>query len=196
MVNAIAEFKKLADLWFVVKEIPPEERHNYIILWLGGEGVRLLNTRGLTDAQLQVPKNVWDELEGIQPSDNFRIHRLELQRHKQKHDETFDDFYSRCKLKAMQCKLATPALRVERIIEQLTAGIRYPEVQCLLLSRDEKLTLMEALQIAKTHEASSKHMGQIDLGAPRVDAIRSSNQRTTSHSRCGNCGGSHPPGLT
>ena len=144
---------------------------------MGREGVRLLNTWGLTDPQLQEPKNVWDKLEGIQPSDNFHIHQLELQRYKQKHDETVDDFYSRCKLKALQCKLATPALREERIIEQLTAGIRYPEVQRLLLSRDEKLTLMEALQIAKTQEASSKskhmeQMKQLDLEAPRVDAIR------------------------
>ena len=63
-----------------VKKIPPAQQHNYIILWMGREGVRLLNTWGLTDAQLQEPKNVWDKLEGIQPSDNFRIHRLQLQR--------------------------------------------------------------------------------------------------------------------
>lgn len=89
---------------------------------MGREGVCLLNTWDLIDIQMLVPRNVWDKLEGIQSSHRqlICIYQLELQCYKQTHDETVEDFYSRCKLKATQYKHTTPALSEDHTIEQLT----------------------------------------------------------------------------
>ena len=51
--------KQMSMLWLQVKGIEKEERHAYIILWSGTEGMRLYNyTWQLTTAQLKDPKNL------------------------------------------------------------------------------------------------------------------------------------------
>ena len=74
-----------------------------------------------------------------------------------------------------------------RILEQLIAGTAIPKVQRELLSKDDTLTLAQALDIARAHEASIKHMKQIQDLTPTpatstIDAV--SNNR--SHKQCGN----------
>ena len=80
-------------LWFTVNQTADALQHNYIMLWLGSEGLRLLNSWSLTADQLQDPKNIWDSLALLEPSQNFRIHRLVMQRLYQKQGESVEDFY-------------------------------------------------------------------------------------------------------
>ena len=148
----------------------------------------------LTADQLQDPKNIWDRLALLEPSQNFRIHRLEMQRLSQKQGESVEDFYIRIKTRALKCKYASEDITQERILEQFIAGTAIPKVQRELLSKDDTLTLAQALDIAKAHEASIKHMKQIQDLTPTpatstIDAV--SNNR--SHKQCGNCGGTHAP---
>ena len=62
-------------------------------------------------------------------------------------------------IKALSCRYADNALIDERILEQLIAGTNMPKIQRdELLAKDETLTLTEALEIAKSYEASTNHM--------------------------------------
>ena len=186
--QAYKEFKQLSELWFKVRGIQPEDQHSYIILWSGREGLRMYNTWGLTDDQLRDPKNVWDNFSRqIEPKENFRIHRLEFQRFKQSEHESVDDFYTRCKVKAMKCQFTGDNTHDERMIEVLISGIRYHEVQKKLLGKDETLRVPDALDVCRTHEASVAHMAQLsNIGSnSSVDAVRQSDQ-------CKRCGGYHP----
>ena len=93
--QAYKEFKQMANMWFQVKNIPAAQQHNYIILWAGREGLRIFNTWGLTDEQLQDPNNIWDKFsKHVESLENFRIHRLEFQRYKQGEHESVDEFYT------------------------------------------------------------------------------------------------------
>ena len=192
--QALHDFQQLCEMWFTVNQTADALQHNYIMLWLGSEGLRLLNSWSLTTDQLQDPKNIWDRLALLEPSQNFRIHRLEMQRLCQKQGESVEDFYIRIKTQALKCKYASENVTQERILEQLIAGTAIPKVQRELLSKDDTLTLAQALDIAKAHEASIKHMKQIQDLTPTpatstIDAV--SNNR--SHKQCGNCGGTHAP---
>ena len=184
------EFKQLANMWFTVKKTKVEDQHNYIILWTGREGLRMFNTWGLTNEQLKDPKNVWEKFsQQIEPPENFRIDLLEFQRFRQSDAETVDDFFTRCKEKSLKCKFQTAENRDERTLEVLISGVKYPEVQKILLGKDNTLELKEALDIARTHEATSTHMQQFkNIGShtSNIDAVSHHGYKM-----CGNCGRHH-----
>ena len=184
--QAYKDFKQTASMWFSVNKIAPEDQHNYIILWSGSEGLRMFNTWGLTEDELKVPQNIWDKFSSqIERKDNFRIHRLEFQRFVQGVDESVDEFYMRCKDKAIKCRFATEAALQERIIEVLISGVKYPEAQKKLLGKDNTLQLKDALDICRTQEASALHMAQLShIGKSTVDAVQK-------RGGCKNCGGHH-----
>ncbi|XP_070198635.1 uncharacterized protein [Littorina saxatilis] len=174
--QSLQDFKQLCDMWFKVKNTEKKLQHNYIMLW------------NLTVEQLEDPKNIWDRLQLLQQ--NFRIHRLELQRLTQRTGESVEDFCTRCRTKAIKCKYTDKAAEDERVLEQLIAGTSISTVQRELLSRDSTLTLATALELAKSHEATANHMRQMqELTATGsiIDAIRAKDSRA-----CGNCGGKHP----
>ncbi|XP_022099493.1 uncharacterized protein LOC110984016 [Acanthaster planci] len=185
--QAYKDFKQTASMWLNVHNIADADQHNYIILWSGKEGLRMFNTWGLTEDELRNPQNIWDRFsKQIEPKENFRIHRLEFQRFVQLDTESVDEFYTRCKSKAMKCQFADDAALSERIIEVLISGVKYPDAQKKLLQKDDTLQLKDALDICRTHEASVRHMAQLShIGKANVDAIK-----TRGH--CKNCGGQHP----
>jgi len=75
--QALEEFKQLATAWFQIKGIEAKDQHRYIMLWIGHEGLRILNTFNLTAEQLKEPKNIWDNFERVlKPAVNIRIARL------------------------------------------------------------------------------------------------------------------------
>ena len=135
--QALRDFQQLCKMWFTLTVTHTEAaiQHNYIMLWLGSEGLRLLNSWSLTADQLQDPKNIWDRLALLEPSQNFRIHRLEMQRLCQKQGESVEDFYIRIKTQALKCKYASEDVTQERILEQLIAGMTIQKVQRELYQR-------------------------------------------------------------
>ena len=133
--QALHDFQQLCKMWFTVNQTAYALQHNYIMLWLGNEGLRLLNSWSLMADQLQDPKNIWDRLALLEPSQNFRIHRLEMQCLCQKQGESVEDFYIRIKTQALKCKYASEDVTQERILEQLIAGMTIQKVQRELYQR-------------------------------------------------------------
>ena len=164
-----------------------------LFLWSGAEGIALSNTWGLSDAELQDPDTIWDKFAESQPQENFRIHRLEFQKLSQNDDESVDDFVTRCKAKVVKCKFATQVIRDDRLVEQIIAGIKYTEVQRKLLQKDDTLTLKQAYDICRTHEASVTHMQKMSTlqSHTNVDAV--SRNHKFGPKPCGNCGTKHAP---
>ena len=76
---------------------------------------------------------------------------------------------TRCKLQAKKCKFWDNTDIEERLIEQLTIGTRHRKVQEKLLGKDGDLKLDDALDIARTCEATMVHMEL--LGGKTVSAI-------------------------
>ncbi|KAK7090187.1 hypothetical protein V1264_010020 [Littorina saxatilis] len=190
--TALAEFKQMCEYRFTAEQTKVERQYSHIFLWSGTEGMRLSNTWGLSAEQLKDPKNIWDKFAESEPQDNFRIHRLELQQFRQNTTETVDDFVTRCKTKVLKCKFSSDAARNERLIEQIIAGIKYPEVQRKLLRKDDTLTLKQAHDLCRSHEASVTQMEKMSsLSKPvTVDAV---NSRIMNTKACGNCGIKHAP---
>jgi hypothetical protein len=186
------EFRRLANLWFNVKKIQPMDQHSYIILWSGREGLKMFNTWELTEEQLKDPVNLWTKFsQQIEPPENFRIH-IEFQRFKQLENESVDDFFTRCKTKVKKCKFRDDETSDERVIEVIISGIKYHEIQKRLLSRDNTLTLTEAYEACRTHEASAAHMAQFTtLGSPTTNIHAINRQRQNSmhqHEKYEYCG--------
>ena len=180
----------MAELWFKIKEVEKKDQHSYIIFWSGREGLRMFNTWGLSDEQLKDPKNIWSKFsEQIVPTENFRIHRLELSEFRQRHDETFDDFYTRCKSKALKCECTDEKEVEEKIIETITAGIRYPSVKKDLLSKSKDFTLKDCLDICRRHEATVSHMARYSALAGQ--SKDSSNIDAIQKNLCKKCGKDH-----
>ena len=75
-----------------------------------------------------------------------------------KQGELIEDFCTRCRTKALSCRYADNATIDERILEQLIAGTNMSKIQRELLAKDETLTLTEALEIAKSYEASANQI--------------------------------------
>ena len=100
----------------------------------------------------------------------------------------------RIKMQALKCKYALEDVTQERILEQFIAGTAIPKVQWELLSKDDTLTLAQAVDIAKAHEASIKHMKQIqDLTPTPATSTTDAVSNNRSHKQCGNYGGTHAP---
>ena len=75
----------------------------------------------------------------------------------------------------------------DRIIEKFIAGTKLADLQKKLLAEDDKLSIDQCLDIARTHEASLSHMEQLtnlNQANPSVDVMQ--RQRT-----CRNCGRAH-----
>lgn len=184
--QAYKEFKQLSELWFKVKNTKVEDQYSYIILWCGKEGLRMYNTWGLSDEQLKDPKNLWEKFSAqIEPQENFRIHRFEFQRYTQRSSESVDDFFSRCKEKAMKCRFKDNAELEERIIEVLISGMRSAETRKKLLGKDENLLINDALDICRRYESSNNYMEKFN------NLERHENVEAVQKENCKNCGWRH-----
>lgn len=94
----------------------------------------------------------------LEPQVNFRIARFYLRGYKQKNTENIDDFVARCRLQAKKCRFRDNQETEERLIEQIITGTRHPELQKLLLSKGMELTLQEAINSSRMHEAFLNYM--------------------------------------
>ena len=114
---------------------------------------------------------------------------MELIRFAQVATESVDSFVTRCKEQAAKCRLHTTEQSDERIIETIIAGIKYSEVQKDLLGKDETLTLAQAVDISRRHEASDLHMERFQ----NLNSEAGSNIAGVTKSRkCRKCWKYHP----
>ena len=132
----------------------------------------MYNTWDLSVEDKKKPNVIWEKFEKqLEPKTNFRLERHHLQKLKQEESESTDKYMTRCKLQAKKCKFQDNTDIEERLIEQLIIGTRHRKVQEKLLGKDGDLKLDDALDIARTCEATMVHMEQL-LGEKTVSAIR------------------------
>ena len=163
LVDSFRFFKQRCKLYFSVKNIPAEKQVDHILLLTGEEGLIRYNAWTFeNDSDRADPEIIWRKFEErLEPQVNFRIARFYLREYKQKNTEDNDEFVARCKLQAQKCKFRDNQETEERLVEQVITGTRHPELQKLLLSKGIELTLQEALNSGRTHEASLNHMKQM-----------------------------------
>ena len=163
---------------------------NYILMYIGDEGLGIYNSWTLSENDKADPNVVWKKFEShIEPKVNFRVQRFYLQKYSQCESESIDDYMARCKLQALKCQFSHNEAE-ERLIEQLIVGTNLSELQKELLGRDDKLTLEQALNIGRTHKASISHMSQLQGVQTRQTDIHY--VKAGGKTRCYFCAGSHP----
>ena len=119
---------------------------------------------------------------------NHRLDRYQLQQLKQMQEESIDDFMTRCRNQATECKFRDVTDVGERLIEQLIIGSKHKKVQERLLSKGESLALDEAMDNCRTYEAMLTQMSQLDSGQKKeIYGIGRDSKRR----KCGNCGVEH-----
>ena len=101
----------------------------------------------------------------------------------------FDYFYTRCKSKAVKCECRDEKEVEEKIIETITAGIRYLSVKKDLLSKPKDFTLKDCLDIYRRHEATVSHMARYSALAGQ--SKDSSNIDAIQKNLCKKCGKDH-----
>ena len=120
----------------------------------------------------------------LEPKTSHRIHRYTLQEMQQEQCEPVDDFISRLKNLAAKCQLRDNNEVEDRVLDQLIWGSNNSDIQKSLISRE----------IARSHEATSKHMKTLAGGSKShqedrsIYAIRKEQEREFCH----NCGKQHP----
>lgn len=93
----------------------------------------------------------------------------------------------RCKLQAKKCKFRDGREISERLLEQLIIGAIHKTVQETLLGKDEKLTLDDVMDIART-----RNMKQLaGESSSSINTVRKTN-RHSHPDKCSYCGGNHP----
>ena len=162
LANSFKFFKQRCKLYFSFKNIPAEKQVDHILLLAGEEGLRRYNASTFeNDSDRADPEIIWRKFEErLEPQVNFRIARFYLREYKRKNTENIDDFVAWCKLQAKKCKLRHNQETEERLMEQIITGTIHPELQKLLLSKGIELTLQEALNSGRTHEANGRNSGR------------------------------------
>lgn len=190
LTSAMKMFKQRCALYFTVKGIKVEKQVNYILLFAGEQGLKIYNSWSLIQEEANQPDVVWEKFTThVEPKTNFRIARFQLQKMKQE-DESIDSYVSRVKLQAFKCKFRDEVEIQERVIEQLILGTRHPELQKDLLGKDKTLTLDQAIDIARSYEASIEHMKQLTLAsAAPINSVHAING--VGKQKCMYCGGEH-----
>ncbi|XP_038052821.1 uncharacterized protein LOC119725487 [Patiria miniata] len=142
-----------------------------------------------TEEQL-IPNQLWELFEKqLHIKVNFRIHRLELMRYRQKPDESLDNFVNRCRAKAHECNFG-PEEMTERIIKLVIASTTSESFQKDLLDKPIGFSIDDMLQEGRKYEAilaGKKCLETLEASHTAVHAFRPTGRT------CGNCGLSHPP---
>ena len=197
-ITAFARFNQKCQLMFsrVLKDTEDEEKVSYILLWSGEKGLDIYNSWAFTkEEDRKKPDVIFKRFENqLEPKTSHRIHRYTLQGIRQEQGEPVDDFISRLKNLAAKCQFRDNAEIEDRVLDQLIWGSRHRDVQRSLISRDKSLTLEAAIEIARSHEAISKHMKTL-AGSSRnfqEDRIINAIRREQEREFCNNCGKQHP----
>ena len=159
--NAFRKFKTLCQLMFEgpLAEKSEEVKINYLLIWAGEEGQEIASTWKLTNEEKKKLQSYWTRFERyVKPKSNFRLARYQLRVLKQGPDEAVDVFMKKARLLVNECKYENSS---EHLIDALVFGTNSKEVQSKLLQKDETLTIDQALDIARTTEATEHQLKDI-----------------------------------
>lgn len=143
---------------------------NYLKLFLGDEGQDIIDGFDLSADEGKKLDNFWSKLQQyVRPKSNFRVIRAQLRKLKQKPDETIDSFMTRARILVDDCEYKD---KEEQLIDALTFGVISNEVRKKLLTKDSSLKLNGAMKIARSEEATQKHVTALQE-TKTISAIKS-----------------------
>ena len=146
----------------------------YLLLWSGEEGIEISSTWDLSNTESNTLSVYWERFEKyVAPKSNFRIDRYKLRSLKQDNGESVDAFMKNVRLLARECKYENTN---EHILDTLIFGTNSEHVQSKLIQRDETLTLDEAIDVARTAEATKQQLNSIQAESA-IHAISNDRQQ-------------------
>ena len=185
-------FKQRMELVLADQDITDEKKKAIKIkIAVGNEGLRRINASGLSETDKDKPQKLWNLLEAqLKVNINFRVHRLELMRYRQKSDESIDAFVTRCRDKAKNCDFEETELS-ERIMELVIASTPSEEFQKSLLDQPKGYKIEAILTEGRKYEAVAASRQCLETLDPKqnIDAFK----RNQGRRACGNCGRNHKP---
>ncbi|XP_030831434.1 uncharacterized protein LOC115920236 [Strongylocentrotus purpuratus] len=186
-------FKQRMELVLADQEITETKKKAIKIkIAVGNEGLRRINASGLSEADQEKPQELWKLFEKqIKVNINFRVHRLELMRYRQRQDESIDAFVTRCRDKANTCDFEESEL-AERIMEVVITSTPSLEFQKFLLDQPKGYQIDAILVEGRKYEAvaaSRKCLETLEPAKESIDSFKRNQGRKT----CGNCGRIHKP---
>ena len=194
--DELAKFKQYCDLIFSgpYSKKSPKEQATFILLWIGRRGLETYNSWIWAEAEDSTnPAKIWERFEKhVAPKVNHRLARYQLQQLRQTNDEFVDVFLTRCRNQATRCRFRDNDETDERLIEQLIVGTKHKKVQERLLEKGEQLTLGEAMDIARTYEATQSQMEELDGESNKDIHGINENESENKAKKCPNCGLDHP----
>ena len=170
----------------------PKKRAVKIKIAIGNEGLRRINSSGLSEPEQENPVKLWEVLQDqLEVKMNFRIHRLEFMRHRQKAGESIDEFVSRCPDKAKLCQFDEKEL-AERIVELVISSTPIEAFQKYLLDQPQGYSIASLLNEGRKYEAIVAGRQCLEtLGSNGVTNINAISHHPVS--KCKNCGLRHEP---
>ena len=118
------------------------------------------------------------------------ISRYTLQGIRKEQGEPVDGFISRLNILAAKCQFRDNIEVEDRVLDQLIWWSRNPDIKKSLINRDKSLTLVAAIEIARSHEATSKHMKTLVVSSKSYQEDRSIDaiSKEQESEFCNNCG--------
>ena len=156
--QAFKKFKTICQLMFdgPLAEKSEAVKVKYLLLWSGEEGIDVSSTWDLTDNESNTLSVYWDRFgKYVAPKCNFRIARFKLRSMKQDNGESVDAYMKTVRILARECKYTDTN---EHMLDTLIFGTNSEHVQSKLIQRDETLSLDEAIDIARTEEATKQQL--------------------------------------
>ena len=175
--ESLGIFKEQIAIYCEDENIPSSKQHLKILRGIGDEGIRRLQSSGLSDTEKKNTDKLWDFFRSQVSHDiNFRVHRLTLMNLRQKEHESLDEFIARARTVGHKCQFEKNDLD-ERLLELIIASTPIEEYQRLLLSKNEKYKLKEALAEGRRFEAILAGRKEIEDMKKEQTKCRSSKEK-------------------
>ncbi len=193
-IQAFKKFKALCELMFTgpLKGLDEEIKVKYLQIWSGEEGIELVSTWHITAAEAKKLDTYWTKFkEYLSPKSNFRLSRFKLRSLKQGSNEPVDSFVKKIRILVKECRYNNEE---DHMIDALIFGTNSQYVQSKLLQKDEKLKLDEALDVARTAEATQQQLSDITAATPLQAHAMSTHTRRAPPKPlkpCNKCGREH-----
>ena len=167
-------FEQHAQLMFAgpLKKTGEDERAAYLLIWLGSEGREIFNSWNCTDEEGQNVKFLCEQFKKhFEPQKNALFSRYLFQSRSQKDDEPFSSFATDLRILVKDCKYEKPD---DMVRDRIVAGIKSAEVREKLLNEGDKLTMIQAMQIATGHETTQAQLKSMGSSSKplELDAIK------------------------
>ena len=114
----------------------PMERVNYILLWLGPQGVEIFDSwTHVTPEQLNDPEQVWTAFSNyFEPKTNYRLARYQLRDIKRNSNEPVDSYISHLRTQAKKCSYQPDALE-DMLIDQFIVSVAHDSLRKHILDK-------------------------------------------------------------